>query len=249
MRTLFLILSLYISGISAQNSKDLFNKANELYKNAKYQEAIDTYSKIIKKGEESSGLYYNLGNCYYKLNKVAPTIYNYEKALLLNPSNEDAKNNLAFAKRLTLDRIEPLPKTLIQKIEEKLFQQLHFDSWAILAVISSFLIALFFVLYYFANTPTKKRFHFIGILSWIFLLIVFLSIAVYQYNTEQSYNIAIVYSEKVEVQNEPIASAPVSFTLHEGTKLTVLDTVDNWKKIKIADGKIGWVLSEVLKEL
>jgi SH3-like domain-containing protein len=39
------------------------------------------------------------------------------------------------------------------------------------------------------------------------------------------------------------------FELHEGTKIQVLDGIDDWKKIKLANGKIGWVMAEYIKEI
>ena len=95
----------------SQTPEALFSKANSLYKNGNYSKAIDIYLSIEKQGLQSDELYYNLGNSYYKLNKVAPSIYYYEKALKINPLNEDAISNLAFAKRMTIDVIEELPKT------------------------------------------------------------------------------------------------------------------------------------------
>ena len=83
-------------------------------------------------------MYYNLGNSYYKLNKVGPTIYYYEKALKLNPLNDDVKNNLVFAKRLALDNIEELPKTIFQKFNKNYLQKLSYNQWAIVVVVFLF---------------------------------------------------------------------------------------------------------------
>ena len=87
---------------------------NDFYKKGAIEKAIEAYRKIESQAVISSELYYNLGNCYYKLNNVGATIYNYEKALQLDPLNEDAANNLVFAKRLAIDRIEEVPKSVFQ---------------------------------------------------------------------------------------------------------------------------------------
>ena len=161
MRKLAILLFFFVSiNTLAQNTNDLFSNANSLYKEGNYEEAIKLYEQIQSQNIASSELYYNLGNCYYKLNKVAPTIYNYEKALKLNPLNEDAKNNLVLAKRLTLDRIEALPKSVLQKFNENYLQKLAYNTWAIVTVIISFIASLFFLLFYFAYTPSKKRLYF-----------------------------------------------------------------------------------------
>lgn len=244
------ILFLLISGVSfAQNSNELFAEANSLYKNGKYQEAIKIYEGIAENDKVSSELYYNLGNCYYKLNKVAPTIYNYEKALLLNPNNKDAQNNLLFAKRLTLDRIEALPKTALQKINESVLQQLSYDGWGVLAVLFSIFGAVLFLLFYFAYNSTKKRLFFTTSIISFILLIVTLFIAFHQYNQSKKNVQAIVFAGEVLVKSEPTNNAKKAFTLHEGTKVDVIDTVDNWKKIKLSDGKIGWLLIKNIKEI
>lgn len=246
----FFFLFLLISNIGwSQSSDELFTNANNLYKEGKYQEAIELYTKIEAKNLVSSELYYNLGNCYYKLNKVAPTIYNYEKALKLDPLNQDAQNNLVFAKRLTLDRIEELPKSLLQKFNHNYLQKLTYNEWAKVAIVFSFLAALLFLLFYFVVNSKKKRFYFIfSMLSFLFL-ITLIAITYNQYSKEKNTIEAIIFTEKIEVKNAPTENSNEIFTLHEGTKIFILDSVDNWKKIKLADGKIGWLETNNLKEL
>ena len=235
--------------VSAQNPETLFKEANDLYKVGKYEEAIALYQKIETLNLISSGLYYNLGNCYYKLNHVAETIYNYEKALLINPLNEDANNNLIFAKRLTIDTIEALPKSVIQKFDESYIKKLSYNDWAILAVIFSALGALLFLFFYFSYTPSKKRFYFVSSIICFLFLIISVSFSYKEYNDEQTNSYGIIFAEKTEIKNAPTLNSDAIFTLHEGTKVKVLDAVDNWKKIKLDDGKIGWIDAEDLKVL
>lgn len=249
MKKLVILFVLFTGLLSAQNVDELFVEANKAYKDAKYNEAIELYKKIEAKGKVSSELYFNLGNSYYKLNKVAPTIYNYEKALQLNPLNEDAANNLVFAKRLTLDAIEELPKTFFQRLNENYFQKLSYNQWAGVVVLFSFLASLLFLLFYFAVTPSRKRLYFVTSILSFLLLITTLIITYNQYNFSKNNIQAIIFTEKTDVKNAPTLNSEDVFTLHEGTKVFVLDSVDNWKKIKLADGKIGWIISDELKVL
>jgi len=183
------------------------------------------------------------------MNKVAPAIYYYEKALKVNPINADAKANLAFAKRMTIDVIEELPKTFLQRFSANIIQQLSFDTWAIIAVIAAFLASLLFLLYYFSTSSTKKLFYFNTSIFAVFVLIVTVFFAFNNFKTVQKNRIAIIFSPKVEIMNAPSTSSDEIFELHEGTKVIVLDTLDNWKKIKIADGKTGWIYADALKEI
>lgn len=250
MKNILFLLVLVCSGFAtAQTSDALFSEANQLYKDGKYDQAIDLYKKIIAQDEISSELYYNLGNAHYKRNQVAPTIYNYEKALQLNPTNEDARNNLIFAKRLTLDRIEALPKSFFERFNENVLQKLSYNSWAKLSVFLSILGAILFLLFYFSDLPKRKRLFFtISIICFLSLLLS-LAITYHQFNTTKNNIEAIIFAEEVSVQNEPTNNADEAFTLHEGTKVNVVDSVDDWKKIKLIDGKIGWMLAKDLKEI
>ena len=233
----------------AQTADSLFVRANNLYKEGKIEQAIETYKKIESQNLVSAELYYNLGNCYYKLNKVGPSIYNYEKALQIDPLNEDVKNNLIFAKRLAIDTIEELPASFLQKFNKNYLQKLSYNQWAILVVFLSFLGSILFLLFYFADVPSRKRLYFsTSILSFL-LLITTILITYNQYATSNNTIKAIIFSEKTEVKNAPTFNSEDVFTLHEGTKVFVLDGVDNWKKIKLADGKIGWIIADELKEI
>jgi tetratricopeptide (TPR) repeat protein len=247
-KILFLILFI-ANTTSAQSVDGLFSSANDLYKNEKFEQAIELYKKIESKGLTSSELYYNLGNSYYKLNKVGPSIYYFEKALKKNPLNEDVKNNLIFAKRLALDKIEELPKTVFQKFNINYLQQLSYNQWAIVVIVFSVLGSLLFLLFYFADTPFIKRFYFVTSSLSFILLITALIITFNQYSISKNNKEAIVFAEETEVRNAPTFNSEEVFTLHEGTKVLVLDAIDSWKKIKLADGKIGWIIADEIKVL
>lgn len=250
MKQVIVLLLFFTSYITlAQTADELFINANSLYKSGKYQEAIKLYKKIETTKNISSELYFNLGNANYKLNKVAPSIYNYEKAILLNPLNKDAKNNLIIAKRLTLDRIEELPKSILQKINQNLLKKLSYNTWAVITIVLSFLGCFLFLCYYFSYNTSKKRLFFsTSVLSSLFFIVT-LVITSSQYNQSKNTIEAIVFTEEIEVKSEPTKDSNEIFTLHEGTKVKVLDTVDDWSKIKLIDGKTGWIISKGIKFL
>lgn len=249
MKKIFFLLVLISSFAFSQSSEALFTAGNDFYKKGEIEKAIEVYRKIESQAVISSELYYNLGNCYYKLNNVGATIYNYEKALQLDPLNEDAANNLVFAKRLTIDRIEEVPKSVFQKWNENYLQKFSYNQWAIISCGFSLLTAAFFLLFYFTNISARKRGYFtISVLSFV-CFVTSISITYNQYNFTKNEIYAIVFSEKVNVKNGPTGTSENIFTLHEGTKVKVLDTVDLWKKIKLADGEVGWIAAKDIKLL
>jgi len=248
-KILFISFLIFCNALTAQHADSLFVKANKLYQIEKYDEALQLYKEIEKENLQSDQLFYNIANANYKLNRIASAIYYYEKSLLLDPNNEDAKFNLGFAKRMALDNIEPLPKNISQKISDGIIQRLSYDVWAWLTVGFSFLFAILFLLYHFSYSSRSKRFYFVS--SSISALLAFITLA-FSYNNinyVKTNKYAIIFAVESDVKSAPTLSSEVSFELHEGTKVLILESLDNWKKIKIADGKTGWVVADDLQEL
>lgn len=233
----------------AQTLDSLFASANKLYQQESYMDALKLYQEVENKQFESGDLYYNMANIYYKTNQVAPAIYYYEKALKLDPNNKDITFNLDFAQRMTLDNIEALPKSLGQKFRDSVILKFTYNTWAIIAVSLAFLFAIFFLLYHFSYSTVKKRIYFItSILSVIFVaLSIFFAIKNNHYI--KTTKTAIIFAPQTKVKSAPTKTSDVNFELHEGTKVYILESLDNWRKIKIADGKTGWMDVEDLKEL
>ena len=247
-RLLFTLLVLVSFGVFAQN-QTLFEKANALYNDGKYAEAIDKYEAILATKNESAELYFNLGNANYKLNNIAPSIYYFEKALQLAPNDADIKNNLSFARNMTIDAIDVLPEGGIAKFVKKLTNTMSFDGWAKLAVAFVFSFVVLFLAYYFAYSTIRKRMAFIGSLAALVLICISLSLAFHKYNLDKRDRPAIVFVQESKVKSEPNNRSEEAFRLHEGTKVQILDTVEDWKKIKLADGKSGWIAKQDIKAL
>lgn len=249
MKKIFLpILLLFISiGIFSQSKEELFNQANTDYRNGKFEQAIAQYNKIIEQGYQSSEIYYNLGNSYYKLSQIAPAIFFYEKALLLDPKNEDVKNNLAYAQRMAIDVIEPLPKTIFQRFNESVIYPISPKNWAWINISLALFIVVSILLYAMSYNTYKKRFYFILSFIFIALFLLALSMGIKAKHHDLNYNPAIIFAKEIQVKSEPSTNGEDTFVLHEGTKVLVLEQEENWNKIKLADGKTGWLPKENIK--
>ncbi|MCK0147946.1 tetratricopeptide repeat protein [Arenibacter sp. F26102] len=243
------ILAYLVCTLGYSQNEPLFDQATAFYNEGEYTQAANNYLKILESGEHSAELYFNLGNTYYKLNNIAPSIYYYEKALLLKPNDQDVRNNLAYAQNMTLDAIEPLPQTSISKLYNKLTAYLSFDQWAYVAVGFMILFVCCYIAFYYFKYSAQKRIAFIS--SIIFLLFSVLSVilAYFQYSKFQSDQPAIVFAEEVGIKSEPNNRSQAIFNLHAGAKVHVLEELNDWKKIQIADGKTGWLLADDIKEL
>lgn len=249
MKRHLIILIFIVTSLGFAQNSTLFEKGNTLYNQGKYNEAVGAYKAILDTKNHSAELYYNLGNTYYKLNKVAPSIYYYEKALQLAPNDGDIKNNLAFARNMTIDAIDAIPEAGLSKLIKSITNYMTFDGWAKTAVVLVFCFVVLFLFYYFAYSTLRKRMAFIGIMVSIFLIVITLTLAFHKYNLDKNDKPAIVFVQESKVKSEPNLRSEESFTLHEGTKVQILDTVKSWKKIKLADGKTGWISQDDIKAL
>lgn len=230
-------------------AQSAFEKGNALYQKGKYDEAVSSYESVIQSGKQSAELYFNLGNCYYKLNKVAPAVFNFEKALLLNPNDTEIQNNLAFAQKMTIDDITEVPKVGFAKIIQDFTSGFHYDSWAWIAIVLSVLFLGCFLGYYFSNTTALKRVFFVGMLFLLLFNAISIFAAFFEKSHSENDRPAIVFAETISVKSEPNSSGQEAFILHAGTKVYVLESLNNFKKIQLVDLKEGWIEKGAIKEL
>lgn len=248
MKYLLYIFLFFLGSVSAQNEK-YFEQGNTLYNQGKYAEALSRYEAILKTNEHSAELYFNIANAHYKLNHIAPSVYYYEKALALKPNDKDIKNNLSFANNMRVDAIDNLPEVGLSKFVKNFANIMSFDAWAKVSIGLVVLFVLLYLAYYFTYTTGKKRLLFISSTLSVFLAFIALAFTFYNYNLARQNNPAIVFAQEAQVKSEPNLRSDEAFVLHEGTKVQVLDTVNNWKKIKLSDGKTGWIPNSDIKLL
>lgn len=249
MRKIFYLFLLAFSPVFALSVSNDFQDGNGLYAAEKYELAIKSYERVLNGGNESAELYFNLGNCYYKLHKVAPAVYNYEKALLLKPNDAEIKTNLEFARKMAIDDIKVIPKVGFSKLIADFTSNYHYDSWAWIAVVFAFLFLAFFIGYYFSEKTVLKRIFFGGMFLWILGIMLSTASGFYEKNRNESERPAIVFAENAPLKSEPKMSSPDATILHEGTKVYIIESIANWKKVELTDESTGWIEDSAIKEI
>lgn len=242
------LFSITGSLLIAQNEL-FFEQGNALYNDGKFAEAIDKYQQILDSGEHSAELYYNMANAHYKLNNVAPSIYYYEKALQLKPNDEEIKNNLSYAQNMTIDAIDVQAEVGFSKLIKSLINFFSFDTWAKLSLGFMILFILLFLAYYFSHNTVNKRIAFIGFVCSLFFMGLTLALAFQKQTLNSKNKPAIVFAQEVSVKNGPNNKSEELFKLHEGTKVQVIESFEDWKKIKINQETEGWLPKESIKML
>ena len=228
--------------LSAQiNVENIFSQANELYNKGSYIEAINNYKEIIKNDFHSAELYYNLGNAYYRLDSIASSVYYYEKALQLNPNDREIIDNLELINKTLVDEIDPITIPLIESILNSISNIFYFETWGYISIFFSFLIVALFLSYYFANSSRVKRLTFVLLcISSIFMLVSLIN-GNKGYNNYINNEYAVIYSYETDLKTEPNYRSETLFMLHEGTKIQVLENYNNWIKIRLVNGQVGYI--------
>jgi tetratricopeptide (TPR) repeat protein len=243
IRRISLILSFlaFFATISAGTPDSLYYKANQKYQEGKYEESIELYQKIISEGFESSVLYYNLGNASFRSNKIGKARIYYEKALKLDPNNEDATFNLTYLEGILVDKFEDIPELFLKTWLRSLISLMNSDQWAIISMAAFFLAALLFSMYLLLRKVSIRKTGFYG--GLILLLITLFSFAFSwkQRNSEIIPESAVVIEYLVNVKSTPRDTGTDLFVLHEGAKVWLEDIAGEWREIRLSDGRKGWV--------
>ena len=216
MKVLLSIISTFIILCSyAQDSS--FVKGNEAYANADYELALAEYSKVVSSEKMSSALYYNLGNTYFKLNEIGEAVWAYEKALKIDPSNENAQYNLKFVNTKTYDGLDTSESGIVSWLRINLFS-FSINFWAYLSILFALILAV--TLYFFFTTKKQKTKNRNLTLSFtsLFLLVLMIVLAYFNKSGIVDRAQAIIITEFVEMRSSPSDTAPSGFKLHEGTK-------------------------------
>ena len=211
------------------------------YAKGDYQQAAECYTQLLKVGE-SAELYYNLGNCEYRLGNITQSIIAYERALRLNPGDSDTRYNLQFLRGKTIDKVVPVDEMFFVTWYHSLQNLMSIDAWAILAV-SAFVLALILILaYLFGSNILLRKIGFFGAFVGLLIFVLGLLFAYQRKVALSEHNIAIVLTPTLNVKATPAESSSDAFVIHEGTRLTITDSSMNaWYGVRLDDGKEGWL--------
>ena len=241
--TILLFFCTIVSFANAQTTKELWDNAHSFYSQSKYSEALQGYLKIEESGYASEYLFYNIGNCYFKTKEIGKSILYYERALKLNPSDKDLINNLSLAKEFALDKIEEVPDFILKTWVENINYSLSSDTWSYVALILFAATALLLLSFRFGPSSRLRKISF-----FVAMLSLLLGAGSSYFSMTQKYryklkNTAIVMKTVSTVRSSPDNSGKSLFILHEGTKVEMLEELGQWKRVVLADGRQGWIIS------
>lgn len=220
----------------------LWNAAAQAYTEGRWNDSVNEYEQIGSMGLESAALYCNTGNAYYKSGNLPKAILNYERALKLDPSYEDARYNLEYLGGMIQDKIDPVPAFILAVWAQEIGHLMDSDGWAVAFLVFLALTMAMLLLFLLAPSVAGRKTGFaVGIVSIVFA-VVSLSYSLWQKNAYEKHDAAVVMMPVASVKSSPSAESSQNlFVLHQGTKVHVLDQVGSWYNIELADGRQGWI--------
>ncbi|MEE9371983.1 MAG: SH3 domain-containing protein [Saprospiraceae bacterium] len=247
---LALLLTLIHCDVAAgitNNAQDQFKLGNQYYQKAQYIDAIQQYQSLISSGFASDELFSNLGNAYLKEQKIGKSILNFEKALILNPRNNQATINIALAKESITNTITFIPDFFLASVLHNAVNQLSIMTWVILHLLL-LITCLVFAFIYWSNShlevKEKLRSHYISsAIFGIFLLLSGLSLlaAIERYDHIYGVNYGIVMQDNISLLDGPDKRSNEVALLSQGVRAKVLDQINDWYKVQLDDKDEGWV--------
>lgn len=223
------------------NNTQLWEKANAFYTTEDYQQAISNYEQILRTGQASAKLYFNLGNAYYKAGNMNQAILNFERAKVLAPNDENIDFNIRMANQFVVTSIEALPLPFFLRWRTSVVNMYPSDTWSYISIAAFVLFLMLIGLFIFSRIVTVRRISFLlGIFMVIFSGFTY-SFASKQKKKILERNSAIVFCPRVTVKSSPSQTGTDLFLIYEGLKVDITDSVSTWKEIKLADGNQGWL--------
>jgi tetratricopeptide (TPR) repeat protein len=243
IKTLFLLL-LLATGAYAQDtstSTGKFNKGVTFFTAGNYKDALQAWTEVYSTGNRSANLCYNIGNAYFKLNNIPKAILFYERAYLLKPEDEDINYNLQISRTLIVDRFQEIPDLFFVKWYNFVSLFLSSNRWARISIISFILSLTFLSLYIYTSRYRLKVFGF-----WLAIGLFVISASSVVLSARNRHLVyeshkAIITAPLISGKSSPDNSGNDLFVLHEGTKVSIEDTVGEWQEIRLSDGNKGWV--------
>ncbi|MBI5216507.1 MAG: tetratricopeptide repeat protein [Ignavibacteriae bacterium] len=248
MRKILFLFILLVQFSFGQEADVQFEQANQLYRSGEYEKASQAYEQVLANGYEHAALYYNLGNSYFKQKNYPAAILNYERAKRLAPNDEELDHNIRLANLHVVDKIEPVPQLFLIEWWRASVNYLSTDGWALVGILLLWAAVLFGSLLLLIRSDILRRMCLL-LAVVLFIASVLSFVGMIQRNALEAEEFAIVFSPSVSIKSAPDAQSTDLFVIHEGVKAQVLDSVGEWKKIKLADGKVGWMPSGDLKSI
>lgn len=251
------VLTGMLFAFQAKASSGLVELGDSAYTTDNFQQAVSAYEAAISKDGVSPGLYYNLGNAYYRNNQTGKAIVAYERALKLDPSYKDARFNLKFINSNLPDK-QIADNSLWHNLWSDIISLMTANAWAWTAFALSVLCVILASLYIYTTGITLRKTGFFGGIATLILTVFAVTVAISAADKATGHDEGVVISGSTIISaapRQPRDRKEEIALIHEGTKLNILDSLTTrndstslkWYKVSLDDTHQGWVPASILE--
>jgi len=250
MRHLFLIPAIWLLAavhcVAAGTAAAQWQKGAEFYKLKQYDSAAWYFEQVAAQHPSSADLYYNLGNTYYKLNKVALSILNYQRALRIAPKHQAAQDNLVLAQARISSHIHNAEDIFFVSWWRNVTREGMATSWAIFTLVAFALIIAFILMRRYSKAGSRIPVQMPGIFAFLFVCLMVLAIASAKRSVEHS--MAVVMINDTPLLTEQLKGKPIAL-IPEGITVKLNNENGSWIEVSLPDGRSGWVQQSAIQKI
>jgi tetratricopeptide (TPR) repeat protein len=225
---------------AAGTPESLFAAGNAAYEQERFQEAVADYQKVLGYGVDDPRVLYNLGNAWFRLGRLGPAILNYERALRLDPADREARDNLELSRGLIRDRVgEPELQYPIRVVKDTLEEvSTPTIAWVFLGCLWAAAAAAGGIPV--ARTWVGRRLLAYAVVAFG-LVALTVGVALLYRGRQDAAPVAIVLEDRIDVRSGPGEENTILFTVHEGTRVDLHNSLERWVQVSLPNGLSGWV--------
>jgi tetratricopeptide (TPR) repeat protein len=227
----------------ADRVQEAWRRGNEAYLHGDYAAAVAAYEEVDRQGPASSDLAFNLGDAYFRKGAIGPAIWAYERALALDPGDEDARYNLDKARKLAARRAHDRMEG-----EDKDPAWMRFVGGLAPSMVTWSFVALYVL--FFAALVARRRARSetrpaltaaaAALAAGALLAGALLAGRVHL----DRIPFGVVLPDEVAVKEGADVNYRTSFEAHAGLRVRVVDRDQDWVRVRLANGLEGWVRAQ-----
>jgi uncharacterized protein YgiM (DUF1202 family) len=213
-------------------------KANQAYREGKYEEARANYLQLISAGLTAPELFFNLANVWLKEGEQGRAILNFRRSLVLDPNFAAAQQDLASVLH-----------SAGNEEENSLYHWLAFrtDLWLILT--TCFFWATAIAGLFYAAGQRSRNLGKTALLIVAPVLVLSLVTTLWVGNGMKDPNLAVVVDQSADIRSGPAASARTIVTLGTGQELRLVAERGEWSLCRLDNGLSGWVPTQSVERI
>jgi tetratricopeptide (TPR) repeat protein len=229
--------------VRADRLDEAWRRGNEAYLRGDYPGAVAAYQELDRQGVVSADLYYNLGDAHFRRGAVGRAIWSFERALVLDPNDEDARYNLEQARKVAAraakDRIEgadrePAWIRLVTAVDPSAV------AWAFALCYVGFFVLLGVRRVASADrrAPLAAAAAILGVGAALAGALVF------GRSRLDQLPFGVVLPDAAAVKEGADVNYRTSFDVHAGLRVRLVEQDQDWLRIRLANGLEGWVRAD-----